>query len=203
MGLLLAVQRIIVAWCTTVNIVALVGPTVYTPHNGTSSTERNEPHMMQTSLAARLRLLRAKRGLTVKDAAAHLGVDRHTLRRIELGTQEAQYPTLAKIAEGYGVPIEDLFEEPVLAGPKAEAPQAGAVIASVDYEQGDLVHPIDEVHRLSAIAEKLKPYLPKGATVGYRVDNTGMQLLVRAGTSGLTDQEAAEAALRPQEAAGA
>jgi transcriptional regulator with XRE-family HTH domain len=78
--------------------------------------------MMQKSLAARLRLLRAQRGLTVKDAARQLGVDRHTLRRIELGTQEAQYPTLAKIAEGYGVPVEDLLEEPV---PLGEAPGGG------------------------------------------------------------------------------
>jgi transcriptional regulator with XRE-family HTH domain len=71
--------------------------------------------MMQKSLAAKLRLLRAQRGLTVKDAAEQLSIDRHTLRRIELGTQEAQYPTLAKIAEGYDVPVEDLLgEEPVL-----------------------------------------------------------------------------------------
>ena len=80
--------------------------------------------MTQKSLANRLRLLRAQRGLTVKDAAHQVGVDRHTLRRIELGTQEAQYPTLAKIADGYGVPVEGLLEEPVAAG-KAEAPEAG------------------------------------------------------------------------------
>jgi transcriptional regulator with XRE-family HTH domain len=80
--------------------------------------------MTQKSLADRLRLLRAQRGLTVKDAAQQVGVDRHTLRRIELGTQDAQYPTLAKIAEGYGVPVEELLEEPVAAG-KAEAPEAG------------------------------------------------------------------------------
>jgi transcriptional regulator with XRE-family HTH domain len=80
--------------------------------------------MTQKSLADRLRLLRAQRGLTVKDAAQQVGVDRHTLRRIELGTQEAQYPTLAKIADGYDVPVEELLEEPVAAG-KAEAPEAG------------------------------------------------------------------------------
>jgi transcriptional regulator with XRE-family HTH domain len=80
--------------------------------------------MTQKSLADRLRLLRAQRGLTVKDAAQQVGVDRHTLRRIELGTQEAQYPTLAKIADGYDVPVEELLEEPV-AAVKAEAPEAG------------------------------------------------------------------------------
>jgi transcriptional regulator with XRE-family HTH domain len=105
--------------------------------------------MMQKSLAAKLRLLRAQRGLTVKDAAGQLGIDRHTLRRIELGTQEAQYPTLAKIAEGYEVPVEELLEEngpladatqesgqPETAPPPAEPPvfpqTAGALKASVD-----------------------------------------------------------------------
>jgi transcriptional regulator with XRE-family HTH domain len=81
--------------------------------------------MMQKSLAAKLRLLRAQRGLTLKDAAAQLGVDRHTLRRTELGTQQAQYPTLLKIARGYGIDVEELLEEAEEARPatKAEAPQ--------------------------------------------------------------------------------
>jgi transcriptional regulator with XRE-family HTH domain len=96
--------------------------------------------MMQKSLAAKLRLLRAQRGLTVKDAAGLLGVDRHTLRRIELGTQEAQYPTPAKIAEGYSVPVEDLLEEPALAGAspkKAEAPpeRGPASLPEIELEQ--------------------------------------------------------------------
>ena len=81
--------------------------------------------MMQKSLAAKLRLLRAQRGLTLKDASAQLGVDRHTLRRIELGTQQAQYPTLLKIARGYAIDVEELLEEPeeTSPAPKAEAPQ--------------------------------------------------------------------------------
>jgi transcriptional regulator with XRE-family HTH domain len=91
---------------------------------GIPGTERDRQRMTQKSLADRLRLLRAQRGLTVKDAAQQVGVDRRTLRRIELGTQGAQYPTLAKIADGYGVPVQELLEEPVGAG-KAEAPEAG------------------------------------------------------------------------------
>jgi transcriptional regulator with XRE-family HTH domain len=74
---------------------------------------------MQGSLADRLRLLRAERGLTLKDAGALLGVDRHTLRRVELGVQEPLYPTLKKIADGYGVAVEDLMEAD---SPLAEAP---------------------------------------------------------------------------------
>ena len=76
--------------------------------------------MMQESLAEKLRVLRAQRGLSLLAASKQLGIDRHTLRRVELGTQDPQYPTLAKIAEGYGVPVEELLEEPALAR-KAEA----------------------------------------------------------------------------------
>jgi transcriptional regulator with XRE-family HTH domain len=106
--------------------------------------------MTQKSLADRLRLLRAQRGLTVKDAAQQVGVDRHTLRRIELGTQEAQYPTLAKIADGYGVAVEDLLEEPVAAG-KAEAPEAGPSdrrSPEVEAGQSDVDSSVEEEHRI-------------------------------------------------------
>ncbi len=77
--------------------------------------------MEQGSLAEKLRVLRARRGLSLLAASKQLGIDRHTLRRVELGVQEPQYPTLAKIAEGYDVPVEELLEEPVGAG-KDEAP---------------------------------------------------------------------------------
>src|SRR5918993_4397229 len=67
---------------------------------------------MQRSLAARLRVLRARKGLTLLAASEELGVDRHTLRDLELGRgRTPRYPTLAKIAEGYDVPVEDLLED--------------------------------------------------------------------------------------------
>lgn len=71
---------------------------------------------MQRSLAERLRVLRARKGLSLLAASEELGVDRHTLRDLELGRgRTPRYPTLAKIAEGYDVPVEDLLEdEPVL-----------------------------------------------------------------------------------------
>jgi transcriptional regulator with XRE-family HTH domain len=68
--------------------------------------------LMQKSLAARLRVLRARRGLSLLAASEELGVDRHTLRDLELGRgRTPRYPTLAKIAEGYDVPVEDLLED--------------------------------------------------------------------------------------------
>ena len=72
---------------------------------------------MQISLAEKLRLLRARKGLSLLAASEQLGLDRHTLRDLELGRgRTPRYPTLAKIAQGYEVPVEDLLED----GPSLE-----------------------------------------------------------------------------------
>src|SRR5215217_9313902 len=83
--------------------------------------------MMQGSLAMRLRVLRAERGLSLTEAAERAGIQRQTLALLERGERHPHDPTLAKIAKGYGVPIEDLLEEPALAGTpgQAEAPDTG------------------------------------------------------------------------------
>jgi transcriptional regulator with XRE-family HTH domain len=80
--------------------------------------------LMQGSLATKLRVMRAERGLTLRQAAPLLGVRPGTLSELERGARHPHDLTLAKIAKGYGVPVEELLEEPVLAG-KAEAPEAG------------------------------------------------------------------------------
>jgi len=76
--------------------------------------------MMQGSLAMRLRVLRAERGLSLTEAAERAGIQRQTLALLERGERHPHDPTLAKIAKGYGVPVEELLEEPV---PLAEAPR--------------------------------------------------------------------------------
>jgi transcriptional regulator with XRE-family HTH domain len=85
---------------------------------------------MHRSLPTRLRVLRAERGLTLRDAEHQTGVDKDTLSKIERGVRHPHDVTLAKIAKGYGVPVEDLLEEPVLAGSKAKAPDTGPPQAS-------------------------------------------------------------------------
>jgi transcriptional regulator with XRE-family HTH domain len=80
--------------------------------------------MKQESLARKLRLLRAQRGLTLVQASSLTGVTRGTLSELEGGKRVAYMPTLSKIAEGYGVDVRELLlEEPEvsLAG-KADAP---------------------------------------------------------------------------------
>jgi transcriptional regulator with XRE-family HTH domain len=76
---------------------------------------------MYGSLATRLRVLRAERGLTIRQVAEKSGVDKVTISRIERGERHPYDTTLAKLARAYGVPVEELLEEPAIAG-KAEAP---------------------------------------------------------------------------------
>jgi len=96
--------------------------------DGISGTERKERYMMQGSLSTKLRVLRAREGLTLIEAAEKLGVGRDTLSSIERGHQHPTFPTLKRLAEGYGVDVEELLEEPedalALAG-EAETPDQG------------------------------------------------------------------------------
>jgi transcriptional regulator with XRE-family HTH domain len=78
--------------------------------------------MVQGSLAHRLRVLRAERGLTLREAASLTGVAKETISDIERGLRHPHDPTIAKIAKGYGVPVDELLEEPV---PLAEASETG------------------------------------------------------------------------------
>jgi transcriptional regulator with XRE-family HTH domain len=85
--------------------------------------------MMHRSLPARLRVLRARRGLTLIDAAEKIGIGRDTLSDLERGNRHPVMPTLAKIAEGYGVPVEELLEEepvPLGEASRGEAAEQGA-----------------------------------------------------------------------------
>jgi len=72
--------------------------------------------MMRRSLPSKLQVLRAREGLTLSDAAEKLGIHRVTLAQIERGLRQPMMPTLAKIAEGYGVPVEDLLDDAPLPG---------------------------------------------------------------------------------------
>src|SRR5829696_95221 len=84
---------------------------------------------MQGSLARKLRVLRAERGLTLRQAAEQAGVRPGTLSELERGLHRPHDITLSRVAKGYGIDVEDLLEEPALAG-KAEAPrEAGSANA--------------------------------------------------------------------------
>src|SRR5215211_561534 len=90
--------------------------------------------MMQGSLAERLRILRAREGLTLTEASERIGITRHTLSSLERGGQEPHYPTLHKIADGYGIAVEDLLEKPVSAGELKDGPSSLKEL----HEEGEL-----------------------------------------------------------------
>jgi transcriptional regulator with XRE-family HTH domain len=89
---------------------------------------------MQESLGHRLRLMRVERGLSLREAARRAGVVKETISDIERGHTHPYDVTLAKIARGYGVPVEELLEEPALAG-KAEAPDTGRTARGAALER--------------------------------------------------------------------
>jgi transcriptional regulator with XRE-family HTH domain len=74
---------------------------------------------MQESLGRKLRLMRAERGLSLREAARRAGVVKETISDIERGQTHPYDVTLAKLAHAYDVPVEELLEEPV---PLDEAP---------------------------------------------------------------------------------
>jgi transcriptional regulator with XRE-family HTH domain len=87
---------------------------------------------MQESLGHRLRVMRAERGLSLREAARRAGMVKETISDIERGHTHPYDVTLAKLAKAYDVPVEELLEEPV--APLVEAPQ----------EQGPPEQPVGE-----------------------------------------------------------
>ncbi len=66
---------------------------------------------MYASLGLKLQAIRLKKGLTLMEASEKLGINRHTLSRLESGMQKPTGPTLRKLSSGYDIPIEDILEE--------------------------------------------------------------------------------------------
>jgi len=60
----------------------------------------------------RLRLLRAERGWSQQDLAERLEVSRQSVNAIETGRYDPSLPLAFRIAELFGLPIEDVFVSP-------------------------------------------------------------------------------------------
>jgi transcriptional regulator with XRE-family HTH domain len=134
--------------------------------------------MTNESLARRLRILRAARGITLAEAEELTGVTRETLGALEHGQRGAYTSTLEKIATGYGTTVSALLEEDpeaALAGSTtAEAPEAGpaklledprvvdwlegqdaALVLMSDKDFVDHVAEIDDLEGLEDLADEL------------------------------------------------
>jgi transcriptional regulator with XRE-family HTH domain len=97
---------------------------------------------MHGSLATRLRVLRAERGLTVREVAELSGVAKETISQVERGERHPYDRTLAKLAKVYEVPVEDLLEEPV---PLVEAPRRTGQPEEVVRDPEEVVRDLAEV----------------------------------------------------------
>ncbi len=64
---------------------------------------------MPLTLPVKLRALRASRGWTVEQAAEKIGLTQDNLSRIERGLRHPRATTLQRIADGYGVRVEELM----------------------------------------------------------------------------------------------
>jgi len=102
--------------------------------------------MVEELLPTRLRVLRAERGLTLRAAAKLTGVAKETLSALERGQRHPHDPTLAKIAKGYGVPVEELLnrEEGVIG---LEASGAGHEVDSSPKDEAPSPPEISEEER--------------------------------------------------------
>ena len=60
----------------------------------------------------RLRVLRAERGWSQQDLAGRLEVSRQSVNAIETGKYDPSLPLAFRIAELFGLAIEEVFESP-------------------------------------------------------------------------------------------
>jgi transcriptional regulator with XRE-family HTH domain len=125
--------------------------------------DRRRGYLMHRSLATKLRVLRAERGLTVRQAAELSGVAKETISQIERSERHPYDRTIAKLAHAYDVPVEELLEEPVLAGsPKVEGLPSWATTS----DMGDFSERVSRlsVEDLGRLAEALsaQPILTRG-----------------------------------------
>jgi transcriptional regulator with XRE-family HTH domain len=66
-------------------------------------------------IAARVRQIRAERGLSLEALAESSGVSRSMISLVERGQSSATAVVLEKLATGLGVPLASLFDEPAAA----------------------------------------------------------------------------------------
>lgn len=63
------------------------------------------------TLGDRLRMLRNKQGMSIRELETGSGVDKNQILRIEQGEADPKYTTLCRIADALGVSIRDLVDD--------------------------------------------------------------------------------------------
>ena len=128
---------------------------------------------MQGTLALKLRVLRAERGLTLREAEQLTGVDKDTLSKIERGLRRPYDVTLSKLAKGYGVPVEELLE----ADSPQDPQQWKSVLASVRRRQHEVEAKVGELVALAAHSKADLPQVKRALDEAQDCLNTLMLAL--------------------------
>src|SRR5215218_8438883 len=85
---------------------------------------------MQSPLARKLRMLRAREGITLAEVEERSGVTRESIGELERGKRIPFGSTLQKLARAYGVTIAELLEEePALPLGSARTQEPGEPVA--------------------------------------------------------------------------
>lgn len=69
-------------------------------------------------VGARLKHLRSLRGTSLADLAAHTGISKSTLSRLETGQRKPSLELLLPLAQAYGVPLDELVGAPEVGDPR-------------------------------------------------------------------------------------
>jgi transcriptional regulator with XRE-family HTH domain len=118
---------------------------------------------VQESLAKKLRVFRADKGITLDEAEKLTGVTRETIGALEHAQRGAQARTLEKIARGYDVPVEYLVSSgPALPRTRAREPALAEKDEAPETERETIENALDEVEKkLEEIFARLNSFTPE------------------------------------------
>ncbi|MEM6329098.1 MAG: helix-turn-helix transcriptional regulator [Planctomycetota bacterium] len=80
----------------------------------------------------------AMRGMTYEEVVSCTGLDSRTIRGVVRGNQTPQARTLHRLADGFGVPADELFKTPDGLSPEAFDAATNPVVELVKQEHPDL-----------------------------------------------------------------
>jgi transcriptional regulator with XRE-family HTH domain len=104
-----------------------------------------EPRQNAQAIAANVRRLMARDGLTFTDVVEMTGLDERTIRGLVRGASNPHARTLHKFVRGLGVSIDELFQPAELLGRQAFDRATNPVVQSVVSQNADLFDAWSEI----------------------------------------------------------
>lgn len=108
---------------------------------------RSRPKAIEAVVRARLRELRAARGLTQEQLCEAAGVSVDAVNRIENGTRIPTLATLASLARALGVEVVDLVRTEALPAPRFKPP-VQRLVTMLAAEPDEVLNAAEQVVRV-------------------------------------------------------